>query len=383
MKHEIRLPRLAASAAALALVTTSVATAQTFDTSAGPVEVTKVVADLDDPWAFAFLPDFADSGAMLITEKDGTLRLFETATGPVSVAGVPDVAARGQGGLLDVALAVDFAETGLIYLSYASRTDGGSQTRVAQGRLVRGDAPRLEDVEVIFRQEPAQSTSRHFGSRILVADDGSLFVTIGDRGERSNAQDLTRHQGKIVRILPDGSPHPENPFIGNERGWREEIFSYGHRNPQGAVLTADGTIWTTEHGAQGGDEVNRPEAGMNYGWATISYGEHYGGGRIGTGTEAEGMEQPVYYWDPSIAPSGLTYYTGTLFPEWQGDLIGGALKYRLVFRLDMEDGRVVGEERLLTREFGRIRDVRSGPDGAIWFAAEGRGSAIYRMAPTD
>lgn len=365
------------------LLSAPIADAQTFETSAGLVKVTEVVTGLDTPWAFTFLPDFAATGAIIITERPGTLRLFENGSLSGPIPGVPEVSDSGQGGLLDVAIAPGFVESGNIYLSYAARTDGGTQTRVASARLVRGPSPRLEDLTVLFRQEPAQSTSRHYGSRIVIAQDGSLFITIGDRAERPYAQDVTRHQGSVVRILPDGSPHPGNPFIGNQRGWREEIFSYGHRNPQGAVLGPDGTLWTVEHGAKGGDEINRPEAGRNYGWPTISYGRHYSGGSIGVGAAAEGMEQPVHYWDPSIAPSGLTIYTGDLFPEWQGDLIAGALKYRLLSRLDMENGRVIGEERLLADEFGRIRDVRTGPDGAIWFATDDDPGSIYRMTPAE
>jgi glucose/arabinose dehydrogenase len=246
---------------------------------------------------------------------------------------------------------------------------------------VRDADLRLEDAEVIFRQEPPQSTGHHFGSRIVIAEDGSLFITIGDRGEAEYAQDLTRHQGSIVRILPDGRPHPENPFIGNQRGWREEIFSYGHRNPQGAARGPDGTLWTVEHGARGGDEINRPQIGRNYGWPVISFGRQYSGGKIGVGTAATGMEQPLYYWDPSIAPSGLTVYDGDLFPDWRGDLIAGALKFQLLSRLDVDNGRIVGEEQLLQEEFGRIRDVRTGPDGAIWFTVDDDPSGIWRMAP--
>ncbi len=368
---------------ALTLALGTAASAERFETSAGPVEVTKVVSGIEAPWGFAFLPDFAETGSLLVTEKSGALRLWESGALSAPLQGGPQVEDAGQGGLLDVALAADFAETGMIYLSYAARSEGGAQTQVMRARLVRGPTPRLEAAEVIFRQEPPQSTRHHYGSRIVVAEDGALFITVGDRGEASFAQDLTRHQGSVIRILPDGRPHPDNPFIGNQRGWREEIFSYGHRNPQGATLGPDGRLWTVEHGARGGDEINLPEAGRNYGWPVISYGRQYSGGRIGVGTTAAGMEQPVHYWDPSIAPSGLTVYSGDLFPEWQGDLIAGALKFQLLSRLDMEGGRVIGEERLLEGEFGRIRDVRTGPDGAIWFATDERSGGIYRMAPAD
>lgn len=358
------------------------ANAQTFDTSAGPVQVDRVVTGLSNPWSVAFLPNFAESGAMLITERGGTLRLATNGGLSAPITGVPEVRASGQGGLLDVVLSPDFASSGVLYLSYAAPTSGGSQTRVAKA-VFDQEALALEDLSVIFRQEPAQSTNRHYGGRIVIADDGSLFITIGDRGERDRAQDPTRHQGGIMRILPDGSAHPDNPFIDSARGWRAEIYSFGHRNPQGAALDADGTLWTTEHGAAGGDEVNRPQVGANYGWPVISYGRHYSGAKIGVGVKADGLEQPVHFWDPSIAPSGLTVYDGYLFPEWRGDLIAGALKYRLLARLDIENGRVVGEERLFEDEFGRVRDVRTGPDGAIWFVTEGRNGSVHRITPAQ
>ncbi|MEL7463641.1 MAG: PQQ-dependent sugar dehydrogenase [Pseudomonadota bacterium] len=370
----LRRPLAALSlAAALAAAP---ALAQTFDTSAGPVRVDRMVDGVTEPWGFAFLPD----GGVLITEKAGDLRLWRDGalSGPIS--GVPEVTDSGQGGLLDVALARDFAETREVYLSY-SRPDGfrSSQTAVARARL-SDDGSALENVEDIFRQIPSQASGRHFGSRIVVAEDGSLFVTIGDRGERQKAQDLAAHQGSLLRIMRDGSPHPENPFIGNGRGWLPEIYSYGHRNQQGATLAPDGTLWTVEHGAAGGDEINRPEVGVNYGWPTISYGTHYSGAKIGVGREAEGMAQPRHYWDPSIAPSGLAWYDGEMFPEWRGDLLVGALKYRLISRLDVEGGEIVGEERLFADEFGRVRDVRQAPDGSIWFATDQRDGGLYRIS---
>ncbi|MEL6793280.1 MAG: PQQ-dependent sugar dehydrogenase, partial [Pseudomonadota bacterium] len=355
------------------------AMAETFETSAGAVRVDRMVEGVTKPWGFAFLPD----GGVLITEKAGDLHLWRDGALSAPIAGVPEVADSGQGGLLDVALARDFAETREVYLSY-SRPDGfrASQTAVARARL-SDDGATLENAEVIFRQVPSQATSRHFGSRIVVAEDGSLFVTIGDRAERQKAQDLTSHQGTLVRITRDGAPHPENPFLGNGRGWLPEIYSYGHRNAQGAAQAPDGTLWTVEHGARGGDEINRPEIGVNYGWPAISYGTHYSGASIGVGTEAEGMAQPVHYWDPSIAPSGLAWYDGDMFPEWRGDLFVGALKYRMISRLDMEGGQVIGEERLFADEFGRVRDVRQAPDGSIWFATDQRDGGIYRIWRPD
>lgn len=354
--------------------------AETFESSAGPVRVDPVVEGLDRPWSFAFLPDFAETGAMLIVEKPGALRLFANGELSPPLAGAPQAADRGQGGLLDVALARDFESSGEIYLSYAAEDGDGLATHVARARLARDPAPRLEETTVIFRQSPARSTTRHFGSRIVPLEDGSLFVTFGDRGGSDDAQDLSSHIGSIVRIERDGAPHAGNPFI-DRPGARPEIWSYGHRNAQGAALGPDGALYTSEHGAQGGDEVNRVERGRNYGWPVISYGRHYSGAKIGVGFEREGMEQPIHYWDPSIAPSGLAIYGGDLFPAWKGDIFVGALKFRLISRLDVENGRIVGEERLFEGDFGRIRDVREGPDGAIWFATDRDPGAVWRVSP--
>ncbi len=360
--------------ALIALLAPIAAFAQTFDTSVGPVKVERVVDGLDSPWGFVFLPD----GDVLITEIEGNLRRFSDGILSPPLDGAPEVRALSQGGLLDVALAHDFDQSGVIYLSYASPVGFRSaQTQVAKASLTDEG---LKNLTPIFTQEPSQSGGRHFGSRIVVAEDGSLFITIGDRGERQEAQNPASHQGSVVRILPSGAPHPDNPFINNARGWKPEIYSYGHRNPQGATIDSNDVLWTLSHGAQGGDEVNRPEAGKNYGWPAISYGQHYGGGQIGVGTAAAGMEQPVHYWDPSIAPSGLAIYDGNMFPEWRGDVLAGALKYRLISRLDMEDGKVIGEERLFSHQFGRIRDIRIAPDGAIWFAVDAGDGAIYRMS---
>jgi glucose/arabinose dehydrogenase len=357
----------------MALVAASPAFATGFDTSAGPVTVERVAGGLASPWSLAFLPD----GRMLVTEKTGALRYLDGDTVSAPIAGVPEVWASGQGGLLDVALDPDFAETGRLYLSYAEPVGRDeARTALARARLA-GD--RLTDVETIFRQEPPMPGGRHFGGRIVVAPDGSLFLGLGDRGEPEMAQDLSTHVGKLVRILPDGRPHPDNPFAQGGDGL-PEIFSWGHRNIQGAALDADGRLWTQEHGARGGDEINRPEAGKNYGWPVISYGRHYSGAKIGEGTEKPGMEQPVFYWDPSIAPSGLTVYSGALWPEWEGHLFSGALRGQLVNRLDLGAG---AEERLFERAFGRIRDVREGPDGALWFLTDARPGALYRVAPAD
>ncbi|MEM7269192.1 MAG: PQQ-dependent sugar dehydrogenase [Pseudomonadota bacterium] len=347
--------------------------AQTIETTHGEVRVETVASGFDRPWALAFLPN----GDVLVTEKFGRISRVTPGGAIVEIAGAPEVAFEGQGGLLDLVLASDFEESGEIYVSYSARADGGLQTRVARARL---DGDRLTDLTVIFRQEPAQRTGRHFGSRIVVATDGSLFITVGDRGEPNGSQDLTSHQGSVIRILRDGAPHPDNPFIDNGRGWRPEIYSYGHRNPQGATLGADGELWTVEHGAAGGDEINRPEGGRNYGWPIISYGRNYSGSKIGVGSAAEGMEQPVYYWDPSIAPSGLAFYQGDMFPDWRGDLLVGALKFQLLSRLDLENSRVVGEEQMLQKQLGRIRDVRVAPDGSIWLLTDARNASLYRLS---
>ena len=352
--------------------------------SAGPLDVQTVASGLENPWGLAFLPD----GRMLVTERAGRLRIVSR-NGTVSsqVIGVPPVLASGQGGLLDVALAPDFDATRLVYLSYAEPREGASGTSVARGRLVEdaGNA-RLENVEVIFRQQPAVSGSGHYGSRLVFGRDGTLFVTLGERQtQRARAQDLSTHLGKVVRILPDGGVPDDNPFA-RMPGARPEIWSYGHRNPQGAALDpVTGRLWTVEHGPRGGDELNHPEAGKNYGWPVISYGREYAGGSIGEGTARPGMEQPVKYWDPSVSPSGLAFYTGTLLPGWKGSLFTGALSgARLIrLRLDPAGERVVEEEPLLTELRERIRDVRQGPDGALWLLTDSPNGRVLRVAPAD
>jgi glucose/arabinose dehydrogenase len=297
------------------------------------------------------------------------------------VEGTPKVVAQGQGGLLDVRLAPDFASTAIVYLSFTEPREGGKNaTAVAKGRLVlEGDGGRLEGVEVIFRQALAAATGFHFGSRIVPAPDGSLFVTTGDRGSlRDEAQNPKSHIGKVLRIMPDGSPAPANPKID---GWAPEVWSIGHRNVQGAALDANGTLFTAEHGARGGDELNRPEKGKNYGWPVITYGRDYSGAKIGVGTEKQGMEQPIYYWDPSIAVSGLAFYGGDLFPQWKGSALIGGLAGAHLSRLVFKDGQVVAEEKLLTGRGDRIRDVREGPDGAVYLLVDERDGKILRLTP--
>lgn len=382
--------RAAMLAALLALPLVGVGAAQdgktvTEKSSAGDLEVETVASGLENPWGLAFLPD----GRMLVTERPGRLRIVSR-SGTVSapVANVPPVYAEGQGGLLDVALAPDFADSRMVYFSYAEPREGAAGTSVARGKLMEeaGNA-WLDGVQVIFRQQPASGGSNHFGSRLVFARDGSLFVTLGDRYSlREKAQDLSTHIGKIVRIWPDGSVPDDNPFA-KANGPRREIWSFGHRNVQGAALDpVTGRLWTIEHGARGGDELNHPEAGKNYGWPVITYGRDYSGLAIGEATAKPGMEQPVKYWDPSIAPSGLTFYTGELFPAWKGDLFAGALAgSKLVrLRLDGDKQRVTEEEDLL-EDFGeRIRDVVQGPDGALWLLTDDPGAGrVLRVAPAD
>ncbi len=334
---------------------------------------------LEYPWGLAFLPD----GRLLATERPGRMRLIGK-DGRLSppIGGVPAVQVRGQGGLLDVALDPDFAASRLVYISYAEpRQGGGSATTVARGRLTEEDGARLEDVEVIFRQQPAGQSGIHFGSRLVFARDGNLFVTLGERGERAKAQDLTTHYGKVVRIRPDGTVPDDNPFVGRNDA-RPEIWSYGHRNIQAAALhPATGKLWTIEHAARGGDELNIPLAGRNHGWPVITYGRDYSGAKIGEGTAKEGMEQPVYYWDPSIAPSGMAFYTADLLPAWKGNLFVGALRGQALHRLVLDGERVVGEEVLLADLGERIRDVRAGPDGALWLLTDSPRGRVLRVVP--
>jgi glucose/arabinose dehydrogenase len=342
-----------------------------------PARVETVARGLEHPWGLAFLPD----GRMLVTERPGRVRIVGL-DGRVSrpLAGVPPVAAQGQGGLLDVALDPRFADNGLIYLSYAEPGAGGiAGTAVARGRLGEG---RLEDVQVTYRQEPKVPGANHFGSRLVFAPDGTLFVTQGDRfGSRERAQDLSVGLGKIARINPDGSIPRDNPFVGRAEA-RPEIWSYGHRNVQGAALQPQtGQLWTVEHGARGGDELNHPEPGKNYGWPVITYGVDYSGARIGEGTARPGMEQPVYYWDPVIAPSGMTFYTGDAFPGWKGSIFIGSLRPGLLVRLQLEGRRVAREERYFADLRERIRDVRQGPDGLLYLLTDSPDGRVLRVVP--
>lgn len=364
----------------MAVAVTGSALAQSIvDSEHYRLKLTPIATGLVHPWGMAFLPD----GRVLVTERDGDLRVVRM-NGAVSsaITGVPDVAASGQGGLLDVALDPEFISNRLIYLSYAESGPGGAGTSVARGRL-DADVLHLNAVDVIFQQSPKSGGSRHFGSRLVFANDGTLFITTGDRGERDRVQDFTINRGQIIRINPDGTIPIDNPFVGNG-SYRPEVWSLGHRNPQGAALhPKTGRLWTVEHGARGGDEINIPAAGKNYGWPVISYGKHYSGGRIGIGTEAPGYEQPVYYWDPSIAPSGMSFYTGSVFPAWTSSVFVGALRSRLLSRLSLDGEQVVREEILLQELDERIRDVREGPDGYLYLLTDNDPGQLIRVEPAQ
>ena len=378
MRMLIPLAAMAGAFALFAPVSAEITRAPAVKTQQ-PFKVETIAQGLVHPWGLGFLPD----GRLIVTERPGRVRLVAT-TGALSgpVRGVPKVYANGQGGLLDVALSPDFATTGLIYLSYAEPREGTKNgTSLARAKLVaEREEARLDELEVIFRQDPAYASSVHFGSRIVFTPDGSLFVTLGERyAAREQAQNPGNHLGKLVRLMPDGRPYAANP---KKDGWRPEIWSIGHRNVQGAALNpASGKLWTIEHGARGGDEINIPQAGKNYGWPIITYGRDYTYAKIGEGTHKAGMEQPIYYWDPSIAPSGAAFYTGELFPQWRGNLFVGALAGQALHRLVLDGEHVVGEEKLLSDLGERIRDVRQGPDGALWLLTDHPDGRVLRLTP--
>lgn len=342
------------------------------------VDAEILVGGLNHPWGLDFLPD----GEALVTERDGRLLLVTADRKLIEVEGLPTIAIGGQAGLLDVAAAPDFARSKMIYFSYSDYSDEGSGTAVARAKLARdGQKARLDGLQVVFAMSKKTNAGVHFGSRLVFHPDGTLFVTMGDRGDRDRAQDFGDHAGAVIRINRDGSVPSDNPYLGQE-GVLPELWSKGHRNPQGAVFDpVSQSVWVVEHGARGGDELNRPEAGKNYGWPVISYGRHYSGFKIGVGTEAPGYEQPVWYWDPSIAPSGLAVYDGEMFPEWKGDFLVGALKFRLLVRLDRKQDNTIGkEERMFAKRFGRIRDVNIAPDGSIWLLTDESDGAIVRIS---
>ena len=371
--------RLAVTAAAVTFGTLSFALAgadgRVFESERQRFRLTVVTRGLEHPWSLAFLPD----GTMLVTERPGRLRVIRDGTlDPAPVSGVPEVAAAGQGGLLDVLPHPRFRENRLVYLSYAGTGRGGAGTEVVRGRLSAG---RLEGLETIFAVRPKSGGSRHFGSRLAFGADGYLYITAGERGDPDRAQDPGDAAGAIIRVTADGAIPPGNPFVGRP-GARPEIFSIGHRNPQGLALHPEtGRIWAAEHGPRGGDEVNVIRAGANYGWPVITYGRSYAGFPIGEGTEKPGMVQPVTYWVPSISPSGMAFYTGAAFPHWRGNLFLGALSGESLVRLELDGERIVGEERLLEDLGERIRDVRQGPDGRLYLLTDAPDGALLRLDP--
>ena len=341
----------------------------TVKTSAGPMQITAMATGFDEPWDIAFLPD----GSFLVTERDGRLQRV-SGDKTTLVVGVPEVHARGQGGLLDVMIPRDFATSREVWLTYAAPLSGGSATAVGRG-VLSADGTTLQGFETVYAGDPVPGAAKHYGSRVVEAPDGSIFLTTGERGtgpEGMQAQDPVLIEGKVIHLNRDGTPALQR------EGWRAGVYSLGHRNAQGAAIGPDGALWLVEHGAQGGDELNRVIEGANYGWPVISYGVNYGGGKIGVGSRADGMQQPEFYWDPSIAPSGLMFHSGTLVPQWAGDVFTGSLKFDYISRLDPDAG--YAEERIEAPETGRVRDVIEGPDGSIWFLSVKNG-AVYRMAP--
>ena len=361
---------LSAGLAMLASVTSAQVMSETLSTSAGAMQASAVVTGLDTPWAFGFLPD----GKIVITEREGAVLLITPGAGAITLDNPPDAYPDGQGGLLDVLVPRDFAQTREIFFTHAIRQGRGSGTAVTRA-VLNAEATALTDKTVIFQIAPGSSGGRHFGSRIAEAPDGTLFLTVGDRGDRPSAQDRSLHNGSVLRITRNGSVPSDNPFVSTS-GVQPEIWSYGHRNPQGAAFDATGQFWVNEHGARGGDEVNRVEKGANYGWPVIAYGRHYSGRSIGEGTAKPGMEQPVAYWDPSIAPSGMTFYEDGPVSAWNGDMFVGSLKFDYIARLEGTPLREVEQIRGDTTQ--RVRDVRQGPNGDLWFLSIGNG-ALYRM----
>jgi glucose/arabinose dehydrogenase len=374
----MRLPTVLLLIGTLCLAGASTGT-EIVESEQAQFRVETVTGGLDHPWAVAFLPD----GGYLVSERRGTLRRVDASgrLSPTPIGGLPAIRRHGQGGLLDVVLHPDFANNRWVYISYAEEGDGGVGTAVARGRLA-GD--RLDDVEVVFRMRPKSNAGRHFGSRLVFDREGYLFITLGDRGDRPRAQRLDDHAGSVIRLHDDGRVPDDNPFVDRDDAL-PEIYSYGHRNIQGATLhPGTGELWTHEHGPQGGDEINLPKPGVNHGWPVITYGVNYViGTAIGEGTSKPGMAQPLYQWTPSIAPSGMAIYDGDAFPQWRGDVFVGALKFQLLARLEIENGAVVREERLLAGELGRIRDVRVGPDGLLYLLTDADDGRLVRLVPAE
>jgi glucose/arabinose dehydrogenase len=364
---------LSSSAVALALSTGVLAQNTEIKTEKTTLNVAVISDGLEHPWGLAFLPD----GKMLVTERAGRLR-YVSADGALSepVTGLPEITVSGQGGLLDIILHPDFANNQRVYISYNEPGESGSSTAVATAVLA-GNA--LTNLEVLFSAQPKFDSRHHFGGRLVFADNGDLFITLGDRGQRrDDAQTLDTHHGKVVRIKTDGSPSVTNPYLENEDAL-SDVWSYGHRNIQGAALhPKTNMLWTHEHGPQGGDEINITRADHNYGWPVITYGEEYGGGKIGK-TSQNGMQQPLHYWAPSIAPSGMIFYTADLFMPWQHNLLVGSLKFGQLVRLELTGEKVTHEERIMIGQ--RIRDVRQGPDGAVYLLTDQQSGQILRLTP--
>jgi glucose/arabinose dehydrogenase len=368
-RHAVALAALLATAACAQAESTG----KTVDTSAGKVAVEEIATGLDHPWGLAFLPD----GRLLVTEREGRLRILGP-DGKLSapLAGVPEVEASGQGGLLDVALDPGFATNRTIFFSYAEAGDGGASTAFARATLGEG---KLENVKLVFRQLPKVSGGGHFGGRIVFSRQGHLFLTTGDRQKFEPAQDLQSHIGKIIRLNRDGTVPNDNPFVGRADA-KPEIWSYGHRNIQGAAIEpATGALWTIEFGPAGGDELNRPEAGKNYGWPLVSWGNHYSGKDIPDPPTRPDLADAVKYWNPVISPSGMIFYTGAKFPSWKGNLLVAGLSAQSLIRLKIENGKVTGEERIELGE--RIRDVEQAPDGSIYLATDSSDGVIWRLRP--
>lgn len=346
--------------------------------SSSPVTASKVVGKLSHPWSMVFLPN----GEILVSERSGTLRCIRNGKLlPKAVSGLPPVAAQGQGGLLGLALHPQFAINHWLYFAYSAEGEGGYSTALARGRYQDG---HLTDVQTLFEATPKVSGGHHFGGRVLFDRTGFVYLTLGDRGERHLAQDLGNHAGSVIRLHDDGRIPANNPFV-NVSGAMPEIYTYGHRNIQGAVLNPfNGHIWTHEHGPQGGDEINVLKRGGNYGWPVVTYGEEYGGGVVGDGeTDAQGMEQPLHYWVPSIAPSGMTFYTGDRYSGWKGSLLVGSLKFNRLVRLTLVGNKVAAEERLLEDAVGRVRDVQQGPDGYVYVLTDEDEGGLYRLEPNQ
>jgi glucose/arabinose dehydrogenase len=359
-----------------AVVLAGAAQAEEFTTKHVKIKVDVVASGLENPWAVEVLPD----GAYIVTERPGRLRIIRDGQLSEPITGLPEIAVRGQGGLLDVALSPDFAKDRTIFLTAALAYDGGAGTGVIRARLSE-DERSLTDVKTIFKMKKVGTTGRHFGSRIAFGTDGTLYFAIGDRGDMKRGQDFFDHAAAIMRINPDGSVPKDNPFADGSKAL-PEIFSKGHRNAQGLVFDPmTSGIITAEHGARGGDEINLPKAGLNYGWARITYGKNYNGRKIGVGVSAPGLEQPAHYWDPSIAPGALVVYAGQMFPEWKNDILVTSLKFGLISRLDRDAaGKVTSEERFIDSEFGRLRDIIMAPDGSLLVTTDEPDGQLLRIS---